>query len=442
MKICQKVEIFIYSIIITFCSCGFLLLRDSLAYLWGIVPLICFICVFSGIIIKTHKKRLKICNHGIIALCSFLCSSVLTVIYHIALSFETIPQDWKIWLYSAVYAICIEAIIFWNGIISVYVSSVQLGIKIRVIGALCGMIPVVNLIVLSKIIKTVIDEVDFEIYREKIDIERKNQKVCKTKYPILLVHGVFFRDSGLLNYWGRIPEALELNGSEIYYGNHQSAASVEESARELNARIKAVCEFAGCEKLNIIAHSKGGLDCRYILSKLDGSKNIASLTTVNSPHKGCQFADYLLTKMTENMKNKIADTYNSVLKRLGDHKPDFISAVNDLTAEKCIQRDKLLGEPPKEIFCQSIGSIQKKARGGTFPLNLTYHLPKYFDGDNDGLVAETSFKWGEKYTLLTTKGKRGISHGDVVDLNRENIKGFDVREFYVELVKDLKDRGL
>ena len=37
---------------------------------------------------------------------------------------------------------------------------------------------------------------------------------------------------------------------------------------------------------------------------------------------------------------------------------------------------------------------------------------------------------------------RGISHGDVVDLNRENIPGFDVREFYVQLVADLKARGL
>jgi triacylglycerol lipase len=31
-------------------------------------------------------------------------------------------------------------------------------------------------------------------------------------------------------------------------------------------------------------------------------------------------------------------------------------------------------------------------------------------------------------------GERGISHGDVVDLNRENIPDFDVREFYVNLV--------
>lgn len=63
---------------------------------------------------------------------------------------------------------------------------------------------------------------------------------------------------------------------------------------------------------------------------------------------------------------------------------------------------------------------------------------KYFDGANDGLVGEESFPWGENYQFLTVEGKRGISHGDVIDLNRENIPGFDVREFYVQLVADLK----
>ena len=52
-----------------------------------------------------------------------------------------------------------------------------------------------------------------------------------------------------------------------------------------------------------------------------------------------------------------------------------------------------------------------------------------------------SAKWGERFTLLEPQGKRGISHGDVVDLNRENIRGFDVREFYVKLAADLKRRG-
>ena len=86
-------------------------------------------------------------------------------------------------------------------------------------------------------------------------------------------------------------------------------------------------------------------------------------------------------------------------------------------------------------------SITSKATSGKFPLNFTYHIAKHFDGPNDGLVSESSFRWGEDYTFLTAKKKRGISHGDMIDLNRENIEGFDVREFYVQLVSDLREKG-
>lgn len=77
-----------------------------------------------------------------------------------------------------------------------------------------------------------------------------------------MVHGVFFRDFRYLDYWGRIPAELEKNGTVIYYGNHQSAASVADSGAEIAARIKAVLQETGSEKVNIIAHSKGGLDSR------------------------------------------------------------------------------------------------------------------------------------------------------------------------------------
>lgn len=77
----------------------------------------------------------------------------------------------------------------------------------------------------------------------------------------------------------------------------------------------------------------------------------------------------------------------------------------------------------------------------TLPLNTTNAFVKHFDGENDGLVGYDSFKWGSNFIYLKPQGRRGISHGDVIDLNRENIDTFDVREFYVDLVSDLKRRG-
>ena len=270
---------------------------------------------------------------------------------------------------------------------------------------------------------------------------RKEEKICETKYPVLLVHGVFFRDYKFPNYWGRIPKELELNGAEVYFGNQQSAASVEDSGKELVSRIKEIVKACGCQKVNVIAHSKGGLDIRCAVNQSDIGRYIASITTINTPHRGCEFAQYLLEKIPVKMQEKIAGTYNSAMRKLGDKNPNFMAAVNDLTADACKKMDSGFGIP-EGIFCQSVGSKLNKATNGKFPLNFTYNLVKYFDGPNDGLVSETSFEWGEKYTFITTDGKRGVSHGDMIDLNRENIDGFDVREFYVSLVADLKNRGL
>ena len=131
---------------------------------------------------------------------------------------------------------------------------------------------------------------------------------------------------------------------------------------------------------------------------------------------------------------------NAALKRLGDEAPDFLAAVTDLTASACEARNAATPDAPG-VFYQSVMSYCRKAQHGKFPLNMTYPIVKHFDGLNDGLVAVDSAKWGDQFTLLEPRGHRGISHGDVVDLNRENIPGFDVREFYVSLVADLKNRG-
>lgn len=342
-------------------------------------------------------------------------------------------------IYAVVLILC-EAAIFWNGIIRVYVTSVQLGIRYRVLGIVFGLIPIANLVMLMIIYIRVKQETIFETEKYKLNESRKDDKICATKYPILLVHGVFFRDSRLLNYWGRIPAELEKNGAEVYYGEQQSALSIEQSSGELAKRIEDIVTRTGCGKVNIIAHSKGGLDSRYAISKLGCDKYVATLTTINTPHRGCIFAEYLLGAAPERIKNFVEKTYNKMFYALGDNSPDFMAAVKCLTNSYCEQFNKDVPDSP-DVMYQSYGSKAVKLRGTRFPLNISYPVVKKFDGDNDGLVALTSAPWGEKFTPIYPPAKRGITHADMIDLNRENIKGFDVREFYVRMVSDLRERG-
>lgn len=420
----------------------FLCLREAPQLLYAIVPVYLLINMLAGtLMIRTRSRKLRICCHGTVLLAAFYVTVITSVVYHIVLAVRMFPDDLMSFVWSALWCFAALFILFWNGIICVYLTSTQLGIKIRLIGAICGMIPVANLIALFFILRATAGECCFEGRKEQVNRRREAQRICATRYPILMVHGVFFRDSRFFNYWGRIPEELERNGASIFYGNHSSAASIADCAAELAARIDAVLAETNAEKVNIIAHSKGGLDCSYAIARLGIGDRVASLTTINTPHKGCLFADHLLTTIDPAVKNSVAAAYNAALKKFGDPDPDFLAAVQNLTDGFCRQLDAQM-PAPDGIFCQSVGSVMPKAASGQFPLNLAYHLVRHFDGENDGLVSENSFPWGEKYTLLRPAGKRGISHGDMIDLNRENIKGFDVREFYVDLVSDLKTRGL
>ena len=168
---------------------------------------------------------------------------------------------------------------------------------------------------------------------------------------------------------------------------------------------------------------------------------MASLTTINTPHRGCEFADYLLKEIPEAQQKTIASGYNTVAAKLGDKNPDFLAAVYDLTHDRCTARNEVIHDDPN-IYYQSVGSVLRGASSGQFPLNFVYHLVKYFDGENDGLVGVDSFEWGESLTMLRNEvSGRGISHADMIDLSRENIEGFDVREFYVDLVSKLREKG-
>ena len=390
--------------------------------------------------LKDQRNKYLLLRAGNIILWIFVITTAVAIWHYVPVLYHAIRDRDASHLWEILLVAGAEFLIFWIGIIIVYLTSRQLGFKTRLLGIVFGMIPLANLIMLITILRITGKEAKTELTRCKLNRLRASEHVCQTKYPLLLVHGVFFRDFKHFNYWGRIPDELMRNGAVIYYGEHQSAASVDDSARELEQRILGIIRENGYEKLNVIAHSKGGLDMRTALAKTSVAPYVASLTTVNTPHRGCEFADYLLNKIPEAQQQAVANTYNSAAAKLGDPNPDFMAAVTDLTSSACSRRNETVRDVPG-VYYQSIGSVLAKPSAGRFPLNMTYHLVNLFDGKNDGLVGEKSFPWGSDFKMLAASGKRGISHGDVIDLNRENFDGFDVREYYVQLVSDLRQKG-
>ena len=111
---------------------------------------------------------------------------------------------------------------------------------------------------------------------------------------------------------------------------------------------------------------------RMLLSDPEAAAHVASLTTINTPHRGCKFADYLFKKVPKSGQERLAQTYNAAAELLGDVEPDFIAAVSDLTASRCREMfDEL--PPPEGVYCRSVGSVQKRQARADFRSIL--HIP-------------------------------------------------------------------
>lgn len=264
------------------------------------------------------------------------------------------------------------------------------------------------------------------------------------KHPILLVHGMGFRDNKHLNYWGRIPKALEAMGCRIYYGNQDSNGTVETNGAVLKERIEQIFAESGAEKLNVIAHSKGGLDMRYVISSLQMGDKIASLTTVSTPHHGSKTVDLLL-KLPDILVKIVGKCTDLCLRIGGDKEPDSYKVFHSFStsyAEKFNQKNPDV----QGVYYQSYAFVMKRATSDIF-MWFPSLVVSLVEGKNDGLLTPEAVKWGEFQGIYTGASNRGISHCDEVDMRRRRFtkkqgEGIsDIVEFYQKLVENLQQQG-
>ncbi len=281
-------------------------------------------------------------------------------------------------------------------------------------------------------------EIDHSLYKIRLDDVRAERQICRTKYPLILVHGVGFRDYRYFNYWGRIPRELARNGAQVYYGHQEAWGTVEDNAEILKEEILGICKETGAEKVNIIAHSKGGLDSRYLISGLHMAPYVASLTTINTPHRGSALVEFLM-KLPEGVYRFICCRIDCCFRKFGDKKPDTYTASRQLSCGYAVKFNQKYPDDNR-VYYQSYASLMKRGFSSKL-LCIPYWILKAIDGPNDGLVTEESARWTNFRGTLKNKYLRGISHGDMIDLTREDYRDFHVTEFYIALVKELGELG-
>ena len=121
----------------------------------------------------------------------------------------------------------------------------------------------------------------------------------RTRYPIVLAHGLsgFRQLFGVVDYFFGIPDDLQSGGAQVFVTQVSAVASAEERGEQLLQQIEFIATSTGAGKVNLIGHSQGGLDARYVLAVRPDL--IASLTTVATPHLGADLADFFADNIAD-----------------------------------------------------------------------------------------------------------------------------------------------
>lgn len=241
-----------------------------------------------------------------------------------------------------------------------------------------------------------------------------NCSYTKTKYPIVLAHGMAGFDSlfGVLDYWYGIEGALEDGGATVFVTEVSQFNTTQARGEQLLAQVQQVLAITGKSKVNLIGHSHGGLDVRYVAAVRPDL--VASVTSVGSPHKGAALADYLRANVsggsfTESVLAFFANSLGTVLALLtGSSNPqDAVAALDSLTSAGLASFNAAYPQGVPTTSCgsgaSSVGGVRYYSWSGTglltnlldvsdAPLALTSLV---YPESNDGLVGRCSSHLGQ-----------------------------------------------
>jgi triacylglycerol lipase len=162
----------------------------------------------------------------------------------------------------------------------------------------------------------------------------------ETKHPIVLCHGMAGFDElfGIYEYFSGIPQALSKDGAKVFVTEVPQFNSTEARGEALLAQIEEILAVTGAKKVNLIGHSHGGLDVRYVASV--APQLVASVTTVGTPHQGAELADFLRNNVkqggfTEAVLGLFANSLGKLLALLSgtSNQQDAIAALGSLSTE-------------------------------------------------------------------------------------------------------------
>ncbi|BAJ03032.1 esterase/lipase family protein [Shewanella violacea] len=261
-----------------------------------------------------------------------------------------------------------------------------------------------------------------------------------TKYPIVLVHGLFgFDDIWGIDYFYKIPQTLQQQGAQVFVANVSPANSSEVRGEQLRNYVQAVLAQTGADKVNLIGHSHGSPTIRYVASV--SPEMVASVTSIGGVNWGSNVADFVrgaipadsaIEWLAQQGFNSLAAIIAGISGNSG-LPTDTIAAMESLTTSGSVAFNQRYPEGIPAQFC---GQGSALADNGVYyfswsgasqlthvfdvsdyPLSLTGLL---FNEPNDGLVSSCSSHLG-----LVIKDNYKMNHLDEVNQTFGLVSWFD-----------------
>ncbi len=178
-----------------------------------------------------------------------------------------------------------------------------------------------------------------------------------------------------LVYFRGVVPYLQAAGNQVYTIAVHPVQTIEYRARQIAAFIENH-PVLSTSRINLVGHSMGGVDGRYLAARLDPEHRIATLTTIASPHRGSWLADIVET-----------------LPLIHQGAVRWMPGIHDLS-EKNMAR--LNNELPnrEDVSYFSIPAITRLWTCTPLMWSL-YLLLRMHGGANDGQVSKVSGTWGE-----------------------------------------------
>ncbi|WHP06076.1 triacylglycerol lipase [Acinetobacter corruptisaponis] len=253
---------------------------------------------------------------------------------------------------------------------------------------------------------------------------------AKTKYPILLAHGMGgFSAIGPLQYWNGITEDLVANGANVFVAQQASLNTSEIRGEQLLVQAKLVLAITGAQKINLIGHSHGSQSIRYVAGIIPN--RIASVTAVGGPTMGTDIADAVID-FTESPTGTVlspvmATAFNSLFSIVGItsgnyYEQDFLEGFKSITSEGAAKFNKKFPAGVPTTACgngaELVNGIRYFSWSGTSVLTnvldpFDYALvatSKIIDGESDGLIPRCSSHLG---TVI--RDNYGFNHLDEIN---------------------------